>query len=67
MHAWEMVSALMVLHLGQKRWYYRSINKPEVPVFLVGIGTRAQITLGSNIMYDLVLRVGDVDRQLGLV
>lgn len=67
MHAWEVVRALVVLHSRQQRWQDWTINKPNVPVLVIGVAASSQVAIGSHLVDDLILRVADVELELRVV
>jgi hypothetical protein len=57
-----MVSSLVRLHFLQQGWYYGSVDKPNIPIF-VGVGADSHIQRLCNFVYDFVLGVQNVDYQ----
>ena len=67
MHTWEVICALVVLHFRQQRWQDWTIDKPNVPVLVIGVAARSQVAIGSHFVDNLILRVANVELELRVV
>ena len=61
-HSRKMICPLITFHFDEEGRYGGSVYEPNVPIFIF-INTGSKIRLGSDLVNELVLSVGDVDNK----
>ena len=65
-NAWKMISSLISFHLEQQLRHRWPIDEPDIPIFVL-VDAGSEIHHLGNLMDQLILCIGDVDDELGII